>query len=102
MQEAVLSASSASLQVIDTTEVSKQTAVELALILPVPLDAGCFVEVTAPKLLSMDQVTQVQVFGIFGQQRDVSFTINTDSNSLVINNACVTHRDNPPKATANI
>jgi hypothetical protein len=74
-QPATIDASQVELTV-ENTEVEDLSVYDLSVKLPVPLEAGCRVTITIPEQVEFGiELKSIQVSGIFGAYREVSFSI---------------------------
>jgi hypothetical protein len=64
-------------------------------VVPVPLSAGCIVEIVFPSQIEVGaDLQEVQAFGLPNAQRKLIGVINRNRNSYIISNACPAYRDN--------
>ena len=71
------------------TLINKVSNFQLEITLPLPLNAGCQIELYVPKPLFIgSELSRVVLSGMFGQFRDAPITLDTDQNLIVINDAC--------------
>lgn len=62
--------------------------------LPMPLETGCILMIDIPLDVTFDEkLTDVQVYGIFGYQRKVQFSLSGDYRKLRIDDACLEYRE---------
>jgi hypothetical protein len=58
--------------------------------------AGCVIQMVMPYpdyQLSNDDLTSIQAFGLFGTLRTLTYTIDANTNSIAITDACNTYID---------
>ena len=65
----------------------------IELTVPLPLDAGCQIDVFIPKPLVIgESLTRVMISGMFGSLREADITIDASRNLIKIDNACMSYR----------
>ena len=75
------------------TLINQQTSIELEIQMPVPLNAGCLIDVFIPKPLSIGpELSQVTVGGMFGSLRPARINIDATNNKIKIDGACLSFR----------
>ena len=57
--------------------------------LPLPLNAGCYVDLYIPSPLFIGpELTDIKISGMFGSLRNADVTADADQNLIIINDAC--------------
>lgn len=75
-------------------KVNTYTSYKLEVRLPMPIESGCFVDIEIPDRLIFDeQLTDIQVYGIFGYQRSVKFSIIGAKRLIRLQDACISYRE---------
>ena len=71
------------------TLINKVSNFQLEIELPLPLNAGCQIEVYVPKPLFIgSDLSKVVLSGMFGQFRDAPITLDADQNLIKVDDAC--------------
>ena len=71
------------------TLINKASHFELDIVLPLPLNAGCQIELYIPKPLFIgSELSRVVLSGMFGQFREAPITLDTTQNLIIVNDAC--------------
>ena len=85
------------------TLINKASNFLLEIDLPLPLNAGCEIEVFIPKPLVIGpETTRVIIGGLFGSIRDADIRLDAARNMIKIDNACRDYRQNAVKASMEI
>ena len=70
---------------------------------PLPLNAGCQIDITLPETLRLGaEMDRVIIGGMFGSVRDADISLDASRNLIHIDNACRTYRQNAAKASFEI
>lgn len=76
----------------------ENTAILLGFMMPVPLDKDCQISIVFPLPISSN-LSFIEVYGMFGAIKNLSFTINQATNTINLMNACPNYTDNSFEAT---
>lgn len=78
----------------DTFTVQEKAQYRLEFLVPIPLSAGCIIQVKFPSQITLTQdLTSVTAFGLPNAQRTLTGNIDYTTNSYIISNACPQYRD---------
>jgi len=81
------------------TLINQKSNFVLEVDLPLPLNAGCKIDVLIPKPLVIGpEMTRVTISGLFGSIRDAEITLDAELNRIHVQNACLSYRANVVKA----